>query len=173
MPPDKADELHEAMAEAQAEEAAEEAELLAMDVRSAAQRLRLDLHRASRVRPLPITAEVTVSARGLRLVLEQVGQQTGKQGRQRRTPLDDARLNGILKNALDYKLELRLREGLRATGANSAEDRAAADAADIASKRYGWNIAASTMKTLMRRTSRGYKPSLHPSVEEEIFNRAR
>ncbi|WP_396604514.1 hypothetical protein ACFLEY_03820 [Bradyrhizobium sp. YCK136] len=41
-------------------------------------------------------------------------------------------------------------EGMKATGANSAEDQAAEEASSFASERYGFNLAASTIKRKMQ-----------------------
>lgn len=96
--------------------------------------------------------EITLPLEIARLILEcaKKGVHKGQgRGRPRDSRGDKLKKQAIVSWALERKAKLH-EQGIKATGANSAEDRAAEEARVLASERYGLSLAVTTIKRMMQ-----------------------
>ena len=93
----------------------------------------------------PVALPLTVERRLIECAKRGMQRGQGRKGRPRKSYAEELLREAIVSLAKERKDDL-VATGMRATGTNSAEDRAAEEA----SERYGLNVAATTIKRLMQ-----------------------
>jgi hypothetical protein len=124
----------------------------AKDRRSAVTLLRMEIDRIRKYKPDEKWRKIELPDDIWTVILEASIDGIHKGGGRRRPPIshvEQLKQNAVVAFGRKRKREL-IQSGMKATGANSAEDRAATEASDLLGTRYGMNLSTNTIKRKMQ-----------------------